>query len=462
MAIYHADLKIFARRLGHSVVAAAAYRVGGVIVDDRTGVTHDYSVRTGVAFFLTLLPTGAPESLRDEPMLWNAVEAAEKRVDARVARELIVALPMELNEEQRHSLAVELGQMLVDRYAVALTLAVHTPDAKGDDRNHHVHLLFSTRTLGPDGFGAKTRVLDDKVTGPEEVKAIRESVALLTNRALQLAGCEARVDHRSLDSQAEEAASRGDVEAVFRLSRVPTKHEGKAATAGKRRGQRMDRVVANEERRIACLSNEAATTSVAHAVPAMMHPRHFSPGDGGQRRGNLIQSEIIGKVVTSDGARRARALRLRLDVTPRARRPNRTPTSVYLDALREAERASGEIARAYIARLRLEGEEAAALLQCARADARFALLLWHASCAHADSLTVAKRGDAANPGIGPTARRSRPVVGHPHRRAEAWERHRRKVLPLKSDSMRFAQASKTPLQSLGGWPPPTRGSTPRL
>lgn len=462
MAIYHADLKTFARRLGHSAVAAAAYRVGAVIVDDRTGVTHDYSVRTGVAFYQTLFPAGAPESLRDEAVLWNAVEAAEKRVDARVARELIVALPMELNEEQRHSLAVELGQMLVGRYAVALTLAVHTPDAMGDDRNHHVHLLFSTRTLGPDGFGAKTRVLDDKATGPDEVKAIREAVAMLTNQALQRAGCDARVDHRSLDAQAEEAANRGDVDAVLRLSRTPTKHEGKAATAGKRRGQRMDRVVANEDRRIACLPNEAATTSAFHTLPVVMPPRHFSTGGGARRRGDVIQTDVIRNGANPDGPRRSRVARLRPAVTPRAGRPNRTPASVYLDALREAERASGEIARSYIARLKLEGEEAAALLQCARVDARFALLLWHANCAHADSLTVAQHSDAATHGIGRTARHSRRVVGHPHRRAAAWERHRRKVLPLLSDSMQFAQASKTPPRSLGGRRPPTRGSAPRL
>lgn len=424
MAIYHADLKIFARRLGHSAVAAAAYRVGGVIVDDRTGVTHDYSVRTGVAFVQTLLPTGAPESLREEAVLWNAVEAAEKRVDARVARELIVALPIELNEEQRHSLAVELGQMLVDRYAVALTLAVHTPDAMGDDRNHHVHLLFSTRTLGQDGFGGKTRVLDDKATGPEEVKATREAVALLTNQALQRAGSHARVDHRSLDAQAEEAAEQGDIAAVIRLSRPPTKHEGKAVTVRKRRGERMDRAAINE-------------AHIAEAQRLTREASSYRPSVGSSQVGasTALRRPTVNAAPPSERAAATSRRRILTPNTARRVGADGSPHAVYLRALADAAQQSGAIAAAYIEHLRVEGAEAARLRRCAQEDAEFALLLLRINEGRAIALGLSSTAGPVGSSRRSAAQRSVRFgsKANAHRRWRAFERRRQRLMPLHSD-----------------------------
>ncbi|TDR45715.1 MobA/MobL family protein [Tahibacter aquaticus] len=130
-----------------------------------------------------------------------------------------------------------MSQLLVGRYSVAVMAAIHEPGKGGDDRNHHCHLLMTTRVVGLEGFGAKVRLLDDQATGPVEVKALRESIALLINQHLAGAGKSARVDPRSLVAQAEEAAERGDMEAVARLVRVPQRHEGKAATAARRRGE---------------------------------------------------------------------------------------------------------------------------------------------------------------------------------------------------------------------------------
>lgn len=241
MAIYHATLKVFSRAKGHCATAAVAYRAGIRLTDERTGVRHDYARRKGVAAVETLVPDQAPAWARDLATLWNAAEAAESRSNARVARELEVALPYELNADQRLALARELAQLLVDRYGVGVTAAVHAPDQGNDARNHHLHALFTTRVLTTDGFGAKVRILDDKVNGPLEVHALRAAVAATINHALKRAGIDARVDSRTLDDQAADAAARGDLMAVVALTRSPTKHLGRATAEARRRGRPTDR-----------------------------------------------------------------------------------------------------------------------------------------------------------------------------------------------------------------------------
>lgn len=241
MAIYHASLKVFSRAQGHTATGAAAYRAGLRITDERTGTTHDYTRRNGVVSVLTLAPQDAPEWAADPSAVWNAAEHAEGRRNSCVARELEVALPTELNPDQREALARDLGRMLVDRYGVAVLVAIHEPSQAGDDRNHHTHLQFSTRVLGSDGFGAKTIVLDNRNTGRDEVRRLRAEVARLTNQHLAAAGVAQKVDHRSLRDQATSAARRGDAAAVVRLTRTPQVHRGKSATALERRGQRTER-----------------------------------------------------------------------------------------------------------------------------------------------------------------------------------------------------------------------------
>lgn len=238
MAIFYVDLKVFSRAKGQSATAAAAYRAGLRIADERTGIVHDYSRRSGVDSVFTHAPPDAPLWASDPLNLWSKAEMAETRMNSRVARELVVALPAELDGSQRKELSVAVSQLLVDRYSVAVMAALHAPGKGGDDRNHHCHFLMTTRAVGPEGFGAKVRLLDDQATGPAEVKALRESIALLINQHLASAGKSARVDARSLVAQAHDAAQRGDMEAVARLVRAPQRHEGKAATAARRRGER--------------------------------------------------------------------------------------------------------------------------------------------------------------------------------------------------------------------------------
>jgi hypothetical protein len=114
-------------------------------------------------------------------------------------------------------------------------VCIHEPHGKGDQRNHHAHILCSTRRLGPDGFGEKSRELDDRKTGPQEVTHCRELWASLANRALQRTGTQARVDHRSLIAQRAEALEQGEEHRADELQRAPTVHLGPAATALERK-----------------------------------------------------------------------------------------------------------------------------------------------------------------------------------------------------------------------------------
>lgn len=145
-------------------------------------------------------------------------------------------MPHELDEEQRGQLVRAIAQHLVDCYGVAVMAALHAPSDKGDQRNQHVHLLMTTRRLGPEGFGSKVRVLDDQKTGPQEVEALRRHVADLTNAHLAAAGLSDRVDHRTLHKQAAAAARRGDEAAVVALSRAALQREDRASFEQGRRG----------------------------------------------------------------------------------------------------------------------------------------------------------------------------------------------------------------------------------
>ncbi len=236
MAIYYSRLSTITRSRGQSAVTAAAYRCGGKLKDERVDRTLDYRRKGGVLDARMLAPADASWAL-DTAILWNQAESAEVRCNARTARELIVALPAELPQAAQIDLAHAIGQDLVDRYRVAVLVAVHAPDKAGDDRNIHAHLMMTTREVRADGLGPKTRVLDDKVTGPAEAERMRERVASRINAALGRAGIPTTVDPRPLTVQAEEAAERGDMDAVVRLTRTPTRHQGVSATAAARKGR---------------------------------------------------------------------------------------------------------------------------------------------------------------------------------------------------------------------------------
>ena len=238
MAIYHCAVKPISRSAGRSAVAASAYRAAARLVNQRDGLTHDFRGRAGVVLAEILLPramAGVADWALDRDTLWNAAEAAERRSDARTAREVEIALPHELDAPARLALARAIAQDLADQFGVAVDLAIHTPAGETDIRNHHAHLLLTTRRVGAAGLLAKSDLeradADLRAEGlpvaREQIRALRERVAGITNRHLARAGFDSTVAARS-------HADRG-------LEVEPTEHLGVAATGLLRRGLEADR-----------------------------------------------------------------------------------------------------------------------------------------------------------------------------------------------------------------------------
>jgi ATP-dependent exoDNAse (exonuclease V) alpha subunit len=231
LAIFHLQIKSISRGAGRSATAAAAYRAGERILDQRTGLLHNYSRRTDVSHKEILLPSrlhGTDGAWATErASLWNAAEAAERRRNARVAREYQVALPVELNAGQRLQLVRRFAGELADRYQVAIDLAVHAPREAGDPRHHHAHLLATSREVTAAGFGPKAGLdmaSDERrrrglVAGIAEIKAVRERWAVLNNEAFAAAGLELWVSHRSLRSQGIDREPRHIPFAAFQIER---------------------------------------------------------------------------------------------------------------------------------------------------------------------------------------------------------------------------------------------------
>ena len=236
MAIYHLSMKPLTRASGRSAVAAAAYRAAERLVNERDGLVHDYSARSGIEQAEIVLPAGAnAEWAQDRSALWNAAEAAEKRKDARVAREIEIALPHELSPEQRLELTRGFAQGLADRYGVAVDFAVHRPHGATDVRNHHAHLLVTVRKVGPAGLGEKSELeLENRKltalglpTSHAQLREIRIGWEEQANAQLARAGLDIRIDHRS-----HQACG---------LEIEPTQHLGVHATQMERRGKAVAR-----------------------------------------------------------------------------------------------------------------------------------------------------------------------------------------------------------------------------
>ena len=192
---------MISRSQGRSATAAIAYRVAERIEDRRTGLVFDYAKRGGVHHTEILAPDHAPDWVHDRSELWNRVEEAETRKNSQVAREVRVALPAELTHEARVDLVRDFVQaQFVERGMVA-DIALHAPGCAGDERNHHAHILLTTREIDAEGFTTKNRDWN-KV---EVLEGWREAWARDSNAALERAGIEDRVDHRTLVAQRDEA-----------------------------------------------------------------------------------------------------------------------------------------------------------------------------------------------------------------------------------------------------------------
>ena len=153
-----------------------------------------------------VLPDGTTGRENDRGKLWNDIEAHHKRKDAIVAREIEIALPAELTPEHRRELALEFVREIVEKYGVGADVAIHAPDKNGDQRNHHAHILLTGCHVSLDGtLGKKANELDpihcQRAGIPNVTAWGRERWGELANTALEKAGREERIDHRTLKAQ---------------------------------------------------------------------------------------------------------------------------------------------------------------------------------------------------------------------------------------------------------------------
>ena len=147
MAIYHLEAKIVSRGTGRSAVAAAAYMSCSEILNNYDGVLHDFTRKRGLVWEQTFLPEYAPPEWADRSILWNAVEEAEKTKDSRLAREFVVALPIEMDKARWIELLTEFIQTQFVSDGMCADVAIHDTDG----HNPHAHILLTVRPLNPDG-----------------------------------------------------------------------------------------------------------------------------------------------------------------------------------------------------------------------------------------------------------------------------------------------------------------------
>lgn len=195
MAIYHASFQVIKRSAGRSTLAASAYRSGERIVNEQSGEIHHYRNKSDdVDDAFILRPSDSPDWAEDRAQLWNTVERVEKRKDAQLARELVVALPKELNNnESRAMLEGFVKSSFVDKGMVA-DVVMHNLDSD----NPHAHVMLTMREISREsGFGKKNRDWNEK----SQLQSWRQEWETSVNQKLEAAGHDARIDHRSLAAQ---------------------------------------------------------------------------------------------------------------------------------------------------------------------------------------------------------------------------------------------------------------------
>lgn len=231
MALYRFEVKTISRSDGRSAVAAAAYRNGSVMTDRSSGEVHDYTrrERLGPNFIVV---NGRVSGVKSEA-LWNAAEQAEARKNATVARELVIALPHELDTRAHVRMLRALTEELTRLHGFAAEVSIHPPsrDSEADERNHHAHVQLTTRRVtstagGEVQLGEKTRELDARATGPAHVTAWRQTWERVVNAEL----AQARVAPVSCKSYKDQG-----------IDRAPDRHWGPAGTAWRRAQARIAR-----------------------------------------------------------------------------------------------------------------------------------------------------------------------------------------------------------------------------
>ena len=242
IAIYHCSIKIVSRGKGKSAVAAAAYRSGEKLTNEWDGLTHDYTKKGGVVHSEILLPAHTPPAFSDRSILWNSVELSEKSNNAQLAREVEIALPVELSGEEQTRLVREYCSSQFVSKGMIADFNLH--DTGGG--NPHAHILLTMRPLDEKGAwlpkSKKEYVLDEngeKIRLPsgryktrkvdlvdwnnrENAEVWRRAWADLANEFLAQNNRPERIDHRSYERQG--------------IEQIPTVHVGVSATQMEKKG----------------------------------------------------------------------------------------------------------------------------------------------------------------------------------------------------------------------------------
>lgn len=242
IAIYHCSIKIVSRGKGKSAVAAAAYRSGEKLTNEWDGLTHDYTKKGGVVHSEILLPAHAPPAFSDRSTLWNSVELSEKSNNAQLAREVEIALPVELSREEQTRLVQEYCSSQFVSKGMIADFNLHDTGSG----NPHAHILLTMRPLDEKGAwlpkSKKEYVLDEngeKIRLPsgryktrkvdlvdwnnrENAEVWRRAWADLANEFLERNDCPERIDHRSYERQG--------------IEQIPTVHVGVSATQMEKKG----------------------------------------------------------------------------------------------------------------------------------------------------------------------------------------------------------------------------------
>ena len=242
IAIYHCSIKIVSRGKGKSAVAAAAYRSAEKLTNEWDGLTHDYTKKGGVVHSEILLPAHAPPAFSDRSTLWNSVELSEKSNNAQLAREVEIALPVELSREEQTRLVREYCSSQFVSKGMIADFNLH--DTGGG--NPHAHILLTMRPLDENGAwlpkSKKEYVLDEngeKIRLPsgryktrkvdlvdwnnrENAEVWRRAWADLANEFLAQNYRPERIDHRSYERQG--------------IEQIPTVHVGVSATQMEKKG----------------------------------------------------------------------------------------------------------------------------------------------------------------------------------------------------------------------------------
>jgi hypothetical protein len=241
---YHLSVHTVSKLNGNSVVAMAAYRHAELFRSATNSVTHaaayqraqelgndgkvfDYRRKIGVAWTGIMAPAPTPKELLDPQTLWNTVERIESRKNARLAREMIIALPHQVDLDIHIAmLRAFVGTHLLPRGMIA-DVAIHKPPIEhgGDPRNWHAHVLLTDRPITAQGFAAKK---DPTWNAKESLLLWRKAWADTHNATMEHLGLPHRIDHRSLEAQRNDALARGDTIAALDLDREPQIHVGKA------------------------------------------------------------------------------------------------------------------------------------------------------------------------------------------------------------------------------------------